>query len=82
MGLFSWLFVGLLAGVLAKYFIKGEQPMGWLQTLLLGIIGAGLGGFLGRLLGVGSVNGFNLGSILLATLGASISLWVYVKYIK
>lgn len=82
MGLFSWLFVGLIAGALAKYFVKGEPVMGWLQTLILGVIGAGVGGFLGRLLGVGSVNGFNLGSILLATLGAALSLWVYVKYIK
>lgn len=82
MGLFSWLFVGLLAGAIAKFFVKGEQPMGWLQTLLLGIIGAGVGGFMGRFLGVGSVNGFNFGSILLATIGSALSLWVYVKYIK
>lgn len=82
MGIFSWIFVGLLAGVLAKYFVKGEPAMSWLQTLLLGIVGAGVGGFIGRFLGMGSVTGFNLGSIILATIGSALSLWVYTKYIK
>ena len=82
MGIFSWVFTGLVAGFLAKYFVKGEPRLGWIQTILLGIIGGIVGGFIGNVLGLGSVTGFNLGSIILATLGAALSLWVYVRYIK
>ncbi|SOE21853.1 Uncharacterized membrane protein YeaQ/YmgE, transglycosylase-associated protein family [Spirosomataceae bacterium TFI 002] len=82
MGLFSWIFVGLIAGALGKLLIKEEPAMSWLQTLLLGIIGAGVGGYIGRFLGVGSVTGLNIGSIILATVGSALSLWIYVKYIK
>lgn len=82
MGIFSWIFTGLLAGFLAKYFVKGEPQLGWFKTMALGIIGAFVGGGIGNMLGIGAVTGFNLGSIILATAGAALSLWVYVRYVK
>ena len=77
MGLFSWLVMGLIVGVLAKFIMPGKDPGGLIVTSLLGIAGAFVGGFLGSNLGFGSVTGFNMGSILLATGGAIILLILY-----
>lgn len=79
MGLFSWLVLGLVVGVLAKWIMPGKDPGGLVVTILLGIAGAFLGGFLGSFLGLGTVTGFNFGSLALAVAGALILLWVYKK---
>lgn len=50
MGFFGFLLLGLLAGAIAKLILPGNQGGGWLVTLLLGVVGALLGGFLGSLL--------------------------------
>ena len=71
MDLLVFLIVGLIAGVLAKAIMPGtsNEPSGWLLTILLGIVGAYVGGFLGRaLFGVGA-NNF-IWHVLLATVGA------------
>lgn len=81
MGIISWVLVGLLAGWLARKIMKGEPEMGTLQTIILGILGGIVGGYIGNLLGLGTVNGFNVGSLLLATAGAYGCLWIYKKYI-
>jgi len=57
--------------------VPGKQPGGIIVTIILGIVGAFLGGWIGTLLGLGSVNGFNLTSILLATGGAIIIILIY-----
>jgi len=75
MGLLSWLVLGLLAGVLAKWLMPGPDGGGLVLTTLLGVAGAFVGGFIGSLLGVGSVRGFNLGSVAIATGGALLLLW-------
>jgi len=73
----SWLvflIVGLLAGIIAKAVMPGtrEEPAGWLLTILLGIAGAYVGGFVASALGIAGVgNGF-VWSVLLAALGAII----------
>ena len=69
--------MGLIVGLLAKFIMPGKDPGGIIVTILIGIVGAFLGGFIGSYLGLGTVTGFNLGSILLATGGAIILLILY-----
>jgi uncharacterized membrane protein YeaQ/YmgE (transglycosylase-associated protein family) len=70
--------VGLIAGILAKWVMPGPDPGGIVVTVLIGIVGAFLGGWVLGLLGFsGSTGSFSLGSILTATLGAIILLVIY-----
>ncbi len=82
MGILSWIAMGLIVGILAKFIMpdKGGNQ-GIITTIILGIGGAFLGGFMGKFLGFGSVTGFNIGSILLAVGGAVILLVLY-RFIK
>jgi uncharacterized membrane protein YeaQ/YmgE (transglycosylase-associated protein family) len=75
MGLLSWILLGLVVGILAKWIMPGPDPGGTVITILLGIAGAFVGGFVGSLVGLGTVSGFNLGSLALATGGALLLLW-------
>jgi len=77
MGIFSWIVMGLIVGVLAKFILPGRDPGGIVVTILIGIVGAFLGGYIGSMLGLGAVTGFNLASILLATGGAILLLLLY-----
>jgi uncharacterized membrane protein YeaQ/YmgE (transglycosylase-associated protein family) len=77
MGIISWIILGLIAGALAKWLMPGKDPGGILVTILIGIAGALVGGFIASLLGIGGVAGFSLGSIVIATLGAVLLLWGY-----
>ncbi|GAA6151075.1 GlsB/YeaQ/YmgE family stress response membrane protein [Pseudoteredinibacter isoporae] len=81
MGWIAWIILGLVAGALARWLMPGEDKMGWILTILLGIGGAFLGGYLGSLLGIGSVSGFNIVTIITATVGAFILLFAYNKLI-
>lgn len=74
--------MGLIVGVLAKWIMPGKDPGGFIITILIGIAGAFVGGFIGSLLGLGKVTGFNLGSLLLAVGGAILLLFVYRKVKK
>jgi uncharacterized membrane protein YeaQ/YmgE (transglycosylase-associated protein family) len=75
MGVLSWILLGLIAGALAKWIMPGPDPGGIIVTTLLGIAGAFVGGFLGSLVGLGSVSGFNLGTLALALGGALLLLY-------
>lgn len=77
MGIFSWIILGLVAGALGKLFMPGDDPGGILMTMVLGIVGALLGGFIATLIGFGTVNGFNLGSLVIAILGSMLLLFIY-----
>ena len=77
MGIVSWLLLGLIVGALAKWIMPGKDPGGILVTIGIGVAGALVGGFLGSLLGLGSVTGFNIGSLALAVGGALLLLWGY-----
>lgn len=77
MGILTWIVMGLIVGVIAKLIMPGKDPGGFIVTILLGIAGAFVGGFIGSLLGLGEVTGFNLGSLLLATGGAIVLLILY-----
>lgn len=74
-----WVIFGLIAGALAKWIMPGPDPGGWLMTILIGIAGAFVGGFVGSLIGLGGVDGFNIGSFLTAVGGALILLFAYRK---
>ncbi len=77
MGIISWILVGLIAGVLAKWIMPGSGPGGLIITIILGMAGASIGGFIFQLLGGAGATGFNVWSILVATVGAIILLFVY-----
>jgi len=78
MGILSWIVVGLIAGVLAKWIMPGRDPGGIIMTILIGIVGAIIGGFLvGVVVGGDPVSGINITTILVATLGAVVLLAIY-----
>jgi len=77
--LIFWIIVGLIAGALAKLIMPGDDPGGIIVTIILGIIGAVLGGFILSLLGIGggaSSGGF-IYSIIAGIIGAVILLAIY-----
>ena len=77
MGILSWILFGLIAGVLAKWIMPGDDPGGIIITILIGIVGAFVGGYVGTLLGLGTVDGFDVRSFFIAVLGAIILLAGY-----
>lgn len=77
MGILSWIVMGLIVGVLAKFIMPGKDPGGFIVTILLGIAGAFVGGYVGSVLGLGTVTGFNGGSLLIAIGGAVLLLILY-----
>ena len=76
--LFSFLILGLIAGAIAKLILPGKQGGGWFVTLLLGVVGAMLGGWLGGLIFNVNLQGFfNLSTWLLAIGGSILVLLIY-----
>lgn len=76
LGIFGWIIVGLLAGALAGFFVPGRERYGCLGTMLIGIAGGLLGGFLWvNVLDQPAASGW-LGALLIATLGAVIVLLI------
>jgi uncharacterized membrane protein YeaQ/YmgE (transglycosylase-associated protein family) len=82
MGALSWILLGLIAGALAKAIRPGKDPQGCFFSIFIGIIGAVLGGWIATLLGWGRVNGFNLYSLVVATVGAIIALAIWAAIDK
>ncbi|MAS10258.1 GlsB/YeaQ/YmgE family stress response membrane protein [Endozoicomonas sp. G2_2] len=77
MGILVWIIFGLIAGAIAKLIMPGKDPGGIIVTIVIGILGAVVGGFIATALGFGGVSGFNLGSLVIAILGAILLLWLY-----
>ena len=73
--LIFWIIVGLIAGALAKFVMPGDDPGGFIITILLGVAGAIVGGFLASLIGIGG--GGIIWTIIIATIGAIILLAIY-----
>ncbi|WP_420229867.1 GlsB/YeaQ/YmgE family stress response membrane protein [Psychrobacter sp. ER1] len=73
---FIWMIiVGLVAGLLARAIKPGNDPMGWVMTIVLGIVGAMLGGFLAGLIGINADGGFT--GLIFSVIGAIILLFLY-----
>jgi uncharacterized membrane protein YeaQ/YmgE (transglycosylase-associated protein family) len=79
MGILSWIVLGLVVGLLAKWVMPGDDPGGLVMTIVLGVAGAFVGGWLSTQLGFGSVTGFNIGSLVIAVLGAVLLLFLNRK---
>jgi uncharacterized membrane protein YeaQ/YmgE (transglycosylase-associated protein family) len=80
MGILGWILFGLIVGALAKLVMPGRDPGGIIVTMLLGIAGAVLGGFVGRAMGFygpGEAAGF-----VMSFIGAVILLWIYRMMVR
>ena len=81
MGILAWIVLGLIAGAIAKAIYPGQQGGGILGTLILGVIGAFVGGSLYNLVTTGTISlaatGLTIGGVVVAVLGAIIALWIY-----
>lgn len=81
MNILAWIVLGLIAGALAKAIYPGRQGGGILGTMVLGIIGAFVGGSLYNLLATGSLaltaSSLSIGGIIVAILGALVALFIY-----
>ncbi len=74
MDIILWIVLGALAGWIASIITGNDARQGWLGNIVVGIIGAFIGGLVLRLFGAGGVSGFNVPSLLTAILGAVILL--------
>ena len=78
MGLLGWIILGLLAGAIAKAILPGRQGGGWLVTLLLGVVGALLGGWIGSaIFGIGLESFFSIQTWIVAILGSIVVLLIF-----
>jgi uncharacterized membrane protein YeaQ/YmgE (transglycosylase-associated protein family) len=76
MNIFVWIIFGALAGWIASIITKKNKKMGAIANIVVGIIGAFVGGFIMNLFGAGGVTGFNFYSLFVAIIGAVVLLWV------
>ena len=79
MGILSWIIFGLIAGIIAKWIMPGKENVGIIITIILGIVGAVVGGYISTFFGFGKVDGFNFGSFVVAVIGAIVVLYIYNK---
>lgn len=78
MGIIGWIVLGLIAGAIAKAILPGRQGGGWIATLVLGVIGALLGGFIGSaIFGVGLEEFWSIQTWLVAIAGAILALVIW-----
>lgn len=76
MGLLAWIILGALAGWIASMIMGKDSRMGALANIVVGIVGAGIGGWIASFFGMGTVSGFNLYSLLIAVVGACVLLFI------
>ena len=81
MGVIGWIVLGLLAGVIAKAILPGNDPGGFIVTTLIGVAGAIVGGFLGTALGIGDVDEFFDLSTWLCAIGGSLILLLLYRMV-
>ena len=80
MGILGWILFGLVVGVIAKLLMPGRDPGGFIVTILLGIAGAVLGGWLGRAMGMYGPN--DSAGFFMALLGSIILLALYRLFVR
>ncbi len=76
MGIILWIIFGALAGWIASIIMKTDYEQGTVKDIVMGIIGAVVGGFLMNMVGQSGVTGFNLYSLLVAVIGAAVVIYV------
>jgi len=81
MSFVSMVIVGLAVGALGRFFYPGAVPMGWIGTALLGIVGSLVGGFIGSLFSRGKT-GFQPAVLVLSVIGAFVTLWLWLNFMK
>lgn len=82
MNILSWILFGLIAGGIAKLILPGKDPGGCLVTVLIGIVGAMIGGWIGTaVFGFGTVTGFNVRSLAIAVVGSIVLLLFYRMFL-
>ena len=81
MGILSWILLGLIVGILAKIALPGKDPGGLVLTIVIGVAGAFLGGFISSFSGFGDVRGFDMRSLLIAV-GGAVLLLVGFRFLK
>jgi len=81
MNIISWLIIGCLAGWIGSMVTRDNDEMGFWANLIVGIIGALIGGFIFNLIGGYGITGFNLWSLFVSVIGSIVLLWI-IKYIK
>ena len=78
MGILGWIVLGLLAGAIAKAIMPGDDPGGIIVTMLIGIVGAIIGGLIASALDIGELGTFfDIGTWIIAILGALLLLGIY-----
>jgi uncharacterized membrane protein YeaQ/YmgE (transglycosylase-associated protein family) len=81
MNIIAWIILGLLAGAISKAIVPGHQGGGWLSTMVLGVVGAFIGGSLHTLLQTGTLQlaapGLSIPGVFIAVLGAIIAIFLY-----
>ena len=84
LGFFWWLIIGLVAGGLARLMVPGRQPMGLVLTMILGLVGSVIGGFISSLIfGYDPRDpGFHAGGLIMSTIGAILVLAVYLWSVR
>jgi uncharacterized membrane protein YeaQ/YmgE (transglycosylase-associated protein family) len=76
MGILAWIVLGLIAGFIASKIVN-RTGSGLIMDIVLGVVGALVGGFLFSMFGAAGVTGFNIYSMLVAIVGAVVVLWLY-----
>lgn len=84
LGFLWWIIIGLIAGLLGRALMPGRQPMGWLLTIALGLVGSIVGGFISSLVfGTDPMEpGFHAGGLVMSTIGAVTVLALYSFFQK
>ena len=77
MSIIAWIVLGLIAGAIGKLLMPGRDPGGIFVTILIGIVGVVIGGFIGSAMGFGPVTGVNFPSLLIAVAGSIVLLIGY-----
>jgi uncharacterized membrane protein YeaQ/YmgE (transglycosylase-associated protein family) len=77
-GIITWAILGLIAGFIAKWIMPRPQPTGIVSTMVVGIVGALIGGFIATTLGASDgITGLNIWSIAVAVGGSVVLLWLF-----
>ncbi|UJF17540.1 GlsB/YeaQ/YmgE family stress response membrane protein [Vibrio sp. SS-MA-C1-2] len=82
MSLLAWVILGLLSGALARWLMGSRSAMGLIETGVLGVVGSFAGGFIFNAIGGTGITGFNLWSMVVATVGAFVVLYLYNRFIR